>query len=180
METLKTSRAPVQRPNFPPARNGDFTLEIESWPGLKAGIPIMPLRPQSGSGTSLPVWELQSVSSTGVLTGGCAVALPPRGDFPSPRQLPHPVLGEWISALRYTGLNWMECGPLAVAAGFSEEAVIESLWEGLSRLMDRNGVSFLIGTAPTASLALEMALARGARVLEPFSTSPTRYFLYVK
>jgi len=69
---------------------------------------------------------------------------------------------------------------MAIAAGFSEEGVIAALWEALPRLMERNGVSFLIGTAPTGSLALDMALRSGARVLEPFTAGASRYFLYVK
>jgi len=179
METfIKNSRVAV-RPNFPPVKQGDFWLDIENENEANE-IVMPPLRAQLGSRPVSPLWKLTSRSANGLVAGGCAVALPQNGEQPSPRQLPHPVLGEWISALRYTGLSWMECGSLVVAPGFSEEAVIDSLWEGLTRLMDRNGVSFLIGTAPVASLALEMTLGRGARALEPFTAGSSRYFLYVK
>ena len=69
---------------------------------------------------------------------------------------------------------------MAVAAGFPEEGVIAALWEGLSRLMERNGISFLIGTAQEGSLDLDMALLCKARILEPCTPGPTRYFLYVE
>ena len=170
-----------QRPNFPSFRHEGYSLEVvESW-NLQESIHFVPLRPRSESGRLLSVWELQCRNASGELAGGCAIALPPgRGDSSSPRQLPHPVVGEWISALRYTGLNWLECGPVAVAPGFPEEDVVAALWEGLSRLMARNDVSFLIGIAQEGSLELDMALRRKSRVLEPLATGPTRYFLYVE
>ncbi len=177
METVST----LQRPIFPSLRHESFVLDVENGQTFPEALKLTPLRPQSNSGKPLPVWELHCRSLSGTLAGGCAIALPSsRGDSPSPRQFPHPVLGEWISALRYTGLSWVECGPLAVASGFSEEGVVAALWEALPRLMERNGVSFLIGTAATGSLTLDMALRSGARVLEPFTAGASRYFLYVK
>jgi hypothetical protein len=160
----KPSSDSFQRPNFPPLRQDGFILEVEANQSLPGRPSFFPLRPQSNSGKPLPLWELHCKSLSGA----------------SPRQFPHPVLGEWISALRYTGLSWLEVGLMAIAAGFSEEGVIAALWEALPRLMERNGVSFLIGTAPTGSLALDMALRSGARVLEPFTAGASRYFLYVK
>ena len=179
MSIVKSSQALASRPNFPPYRLGDFTLELENESIAQPGLYIVPLRPLSGSEPAA-VWKLCCRTNSGTLAGGVAIVVPLRGDSASPRSLPHPVLGEWISALRYTGLNWMECGAVSVAPGFPEEGVMAALWEGLSRLMERNGVSFLIGTAPFASLALDMSLSRGARVLEPFASGNSRYFLFVK
>jgi hypothetical protein len=177
----KSSLATHPRPIFPVFRHEGFVLEVEEGQKFAEAIYFSPLRPHSNSGKPLPMWELHCRSLTGSLAGGCAIVLPPsRGDFPSPRQFPHPVLGEWISALRYTGLNWLECGPMGIAPGFSEESVITALWEALPRLMERNGVSFLIGTAATGSLALDTALRSGARVLEPFTAGALRYFLFVR
>jgi hypothetical protein len=171
----------AQLPNFPSYRQGSFALEIETVPLTHAELTFSPLRPRSESGQPLPRWELVCRTAAGSMVGGCAVALPPgRGDAPSPQQAPHPVIGEWLSALRYTGYSWLECGPFAVAPGFPEEGVAALLWEGLLRLMRRNGVSFLVGTAPTGSLLLDMALKRGARALEPSAHGQVpRYFLYV-
>jgi hypothetical protein len=177
----ESTPASFPRPNFPPFRENGFYVDVKGEPDLQEILRLVPLRPFSESGRALPRWELQCRTASDMLAGGCIIALPfGRGDFPSPRQLPHPLLGEWISALRYTGLKWLECGQIAVAPGFSEENVCGILLEGLSRLMKRNDVTFLIGEAATGSLVLDMAIRRGARVLEPFVPSPVRYFLYTE
>jgi hypothetical protein len=169
------------RPNFPPCSHEAFTLE---W--LPKGsafssqdAAFSPLRSRSGSGLALPVGALVCrVAAEDRLAGGCAVAFPRPDDTPSPRHLPHPVLGEWISALRYTGCSWIEAGAFAVSPGFSEERVLDALWNGLERLMKRNGVHFLVGAAPGSSLALDRALRQGARALEPSAPGALRYFVY--
>jgi hypothetical protein len=168
-------------PNFSAFREGGFALNVENGRTSKEDLRLVPLRPQSKRGGEFPLWELRCRKTSGFLAGGCALSLSlAGGDFPSPREIPHPVLGEWLIALRYTGLNWLECGPISVAPGFSEEGVANALWEGLSRLMRRNDASFLVGTAPVNSLFLDMAVRRGARVLEHYVPGSSRYFLYAE
>jgi hypothetical protein len=170
------------RPNFPPCPHDAFTLEWiqESSHSAFQSAAFPPLRSRSGSGLALPVGGLvcRPTETEGVLAGGCAVVFPRQDDTPSPRHLPHPVLGEWISALRYTGCSWIETGVFAVNPGFSEEQVLDALWSGLERLMKRNGVNFLVGAAPQASLALDRAQRQGARALEPAAPGALRYFVY--
>jgi hypothetical protein len=162
-------------PNFPPCPYQAFTLEWLSEDGAKPSLQA--LRTRSGSGLLLPMGSLVCRSED-VLAGGCAVAFPQQDDAPSPRHLPHPVLGEWITALRYTGCLWIEAGVFEVSPGYSEEQVLDALWEGLERLMKRNGVNFLVGAAPESSLALNRALRQGARALEPSTPGALRYFVY--
>ncbi len=171
----------LEQPNFPAYRQGSFNVDIESPLPAKSELAFEPLRPRSESGQPLPRWELVCRTLAGLAAGGCAITLPRgRTESPSPQQAPHPVIGEWLSALRYTGHRWIECGPFTIAAGFPEEGVAELLWEALVRLMHRNGVSFLVGTAPAGSLLLDMALRRGARALEPSAHGQIqRYFLFV-
>jgi hypothetical protein len=45
--------------------------------------------------------------------------------------------------------------------------------------MRRNGLDFMVGAAPNGSLALDMALRRGASILESGLPEAPRYFLYV-
>ena len=162
----------IAHPNFPPCAHQNFSLE---W---AAPEPVFPaLRTRSGSGNLLPVGALVCRNED-TLAGGCAVAFPRQDDVPSPRHLPHPVLGEWISALRYTGCRWIEAGVFSVSPGYSEEQVLDALWNGLELLMKRNGVNFLVGAAPESSLALNRALRQGARALEPSSPGSLRYFVY--
>ena len=177
----KTYSGLSQRPNFSSIRHDTFTLDVEDGRISSGGHHFIPLRPQFASGSLSSQWELRCRAVSGELAGGCALFLPSRNeDPPSPRQVPHPVLGEWIRALHYTGLNWVECGSIVVAPGFSEEAVVAALWAAWSILMKRNDVSFLVGTAPDASLPLDMALMKGCRILEPCAVGPLRYFLYVE
>jgi hypothetical protein len=155
-----------------------FALELAPADSAKPGFP--PLRPLSISGKPLPAWELACLAAGGAAAGGCRVTLPPgRGDLPSPKQAPHPVIGEWLSALRYTGFDWVECGHFETTPVFSDEGVAALLWEGLLRLMRRNGLDFMVGAAPNGSLALDMALRRGASILESGLPEAPRYFLYV-
>jgi len=178
--------SPSTQPNFPPCADQNFTLEwISSEAAAQASVPVfMPLRARSGSGSTLPLGALvcrarpEAGPAQGIIAGGCAVAFPRQDDTPSPRHMPHPVLGEWISALRYTGCLWIEAGAFEVAPGFSEEQVLDALWNGLERLMKRNGAGFLVGAAPEASLALNRALRQGARALEPSAPGALRYFVY--
>lgn len=169
---LSTRRS--EAPNFPACRLEGFTLTLVARDASTPGPLSLP------AGRTAPAWELRAVLETGAsgdVAGACVLALSPAGgEAPSPRQTPHPVLGEWFSALRYTGCLWMEAGEFSVRPGFSEEAVLKALWEGLQRLMQRNGVTFLVGAAPASSLALDHALRQGARLLEP--TGAMRYFLY--
>jgi hypothetical protein len=168
-------------PNFPPCAHEAFTLDwVQDGSAAFLQVPSLnPLRRLSGSGLALPIGALVCrAEADGLLAGGCAVAFPQRDDAPSPRHLPHPVLGEWISALRYTGCSWIEAGVFAVNPGFSEEQVLDALWTGLERLMKRNGVNFLVGAAPESSLTLDRALRQGARALEPSVPGALRYFVY--
>ena len=55
---------------------------------------------------------------------------------------------------------------------------MDALWNGLERLMKRNGVDFLVGAAPESSPALDRALRQGARALEPSTPGALRYFVY--
>jgi hypothetical protein len=180
-ETRMISTRP-SHPNFPPCSHEAFTLEwIPEGAAPSFQDPVFsPLRSRSASGLALPVGTLvcRATETGGHLAGGCAVAFPRQDDAPSPRHLPHPVLGEWISALRYTGCSWVEAGAFAVSPGFSEEQVLDALWNGLERLMKRNGVNFLVGAAPGSSLALDRALRQGARALEPSAPGALRYFVY--
>ena len=169
------SRPLEAHPNFPPCPYEAFTLEWASEVGSQ--LALQALRTLSGSGLQLPMGSLVCRSEKG-LAGACAVAFPQQDDAPSPRHLPHPVLGEWISALRYTGCRWIEAGVVSVSPGFSEEQVLDALWEGLERLMKRNGVNFLVGAAPESSVALDRALRQGARALEPSAPGALRYFVY--
>jgi hypothetical protein len=169
-------------PNFPPCPDQGFVLEWAEADAL-ATDPAQPvfqsLRLRSGSGTMLPMGALVCRDgANGLLAGGCAVAFPPADDTPSPRYMPHPVLGEWISALRYTRCLWMEAGLPVVCPGFSEERVLDALWTGLERLMKRNGMTFLMGAAPDSSAALQRALRQRARTLESASAGAMRYFVY--
>ncbi len=166
------------RPNFPAFHEEGFALTLE-----EAGDPaesFSALRAHSNSGKPLPLWRLACRTDSGVLAGGLALAFPERDDTPSPRHLPHPVLGEWISALRYTGHGWVETGSPVVMAGYSEERVTGALWTGLQRILRRNGIHFLVGVAPSGSMALEIAVQRGARLLEVHADAPSRHFLYVE
>jgi hypothetical protein len=168
----------MTQPNFPPCADQGFLLEWRPDDARPSHEPFFqPLRSQSGSGLALPLGSLLCAVE-GATAGGCAVAFPRQDDVPSPRHMPHPVLGEWISALRYTGCLWIEAGVFEVRPGFSEEKVMDALWTGLERLMKRNGASFLVGAAPEASLALERALRQGARALEPSAPGALRYFVY--
>ena len=169
----------LARPNFPPCPHQAFLLEWAFEEGFAPSFQA--LRTLSGSGLPLPRGALLCrtvAEGEDRVAGGCAVAFPQPDDTPSPRHLPHPVLGEWISALRYTGCLWVEAGVFSVSPGFSEEQVLDALWEGLERLMKRNGVNFLVGAAPESSLALNRALRQGARALEPSAPGALRYFVY--
>jgi hypothetical protein len=177
MISMKTTH--YAHPNFPPCTQQGFTLEWlpeAALPGELAALE--PLRERSGSGSRLPWGALVCRAETGALAGGCAVALPALDDVPSPRHMPHPVLGEWISALRYTGCAWTEAGVPLVRPGFSEEQVLDALWTGLERLMQRNGASFLVGAAHGSSLVLDRALRQGARALESAGAGLPLYFIY--
>jgi len=171
--------SPSTQPNFPPCTDQNFTLEWRTVEALPATVSraFTPLRACSGSGSALPLGALVCAHE-GTIAGGCAVAFPRQDDTPSPRHMPHPVLGEWISALRYTGCLWIEAGTFEVAPGFSEEQVLDALWNGIERLMKRNGAGFLVGAAPESSLALNRALRQGARALEPSAPGALRYFVY--
>ena len=170
-----------RRPNFSSFHHEVFTLDVEDGRVAGKAPRFAPLRPRSGSGIPIPRWELCCRTASGEIAGGCALSLPLAEEEPtSPRQIPHPVLGEWVRALRYTGLNWLECGPIVVNPGFSEEGVVAATWAALSVLMKRNDASFLVGTATEGSLALDMALRCKARVLEPLVMGPIRYFLFVE
>lgn len=171
----------VSLPNFPPCAEENFRLEwladSSNASPSDGSVAFAPLRARSGSAPALHRGALACLASE-VLAGGCAVHFPRPDEVPSPRHLPHPVLGEWISALRYTGCPWIEAGPFEVRPGFSEEQVLDALWSGLERLMKRNGVGFLVGAAPEASLALDRALRQGARALERSTPGSLRYFVY--
>jgi hypothetical protein len=172
----------LPQPNFPPCADQNFRLE---WvPASGDPQAFTPLRSRSGSGQAMPHGALVCLTPSpedpalSVIAGGCAVAFPHQEDAPSPRHIPHPVLGEWISALRYTGCLWIEAGVFDVRPGFSEEQVMDALWTGLERLMKRNGAGFLVGAAPESSLALDRALRQGARALEPSAPGALRFFVY--
>jgi hypothetical protein len=175
LETPMISTERSGSPNFPPCRLEGFTVSLVAR-GLSGAGPVS----LPAAGKVAPLWELRVAgegSGENAEAGSCVLAFSQAGgEAPSPRQVPHPVLGEWFSALRYTGCLWMEAGTFSVRPGFSEEAVLKALWEGLQRLMQRNGVTFLVGAAPSASLSLDHALRQGARLLEP--TGAVRYFLF--
>lgn len=180
MQSLSVSRNAadaVFRPNFPALHAEGFILTLEGTENPAESFAA--LRERSSSGKALPLWRLVCRTESGALAGGGALAFPAREDVPSPRQLPHPVLGEWISALRYTGHGWVESGPPTVMTGYSEERILALLWTGLRRVLCRNGIHFLVGAAPAGTLALEMAVQRGARLLEPHAAQSRRHFLYV-
>jgi hypothetical protein len=65
------------------------------------------------------------------------------------------ALSSLRTALRYSRMGWLEVGPIVAAPALSH-FVAALVWQGLQRLIDRNGVGFALGLCGPASPVTSM------------------------
>jgi len=138
----------VEYINFPTWHLGNHVLMLRpSWPD-DLPEPAIPPIPNGPIGFGQKGAILTAIDKEGRTVVALQVMPHWRDGLPDFLATPWPgALASLHTALRYTGMGWLEAGPMAFSPVETEFNAIRAtlLWEGLIRILERNGLGFVLG-----------------------------------